>query len=360
MKKVVHLICAARPNFMKIAPLYHALVKTDWCEPLIVHVRQHASDSMGLNFLSEFNIPLQNHLALAVEVGPGTHAEQTGTSMIMYEKACKSIPPDAIVVAGDVNATMACALVGVKLGVPVVHLEAGLRSFDRSMPEEINRVVTDSVSDLLLTPSQDADWNLDDEGRPDSVRVGNIMIDTFEMLRDKIEAVPQQVCGTPYAVVTLHRPSNVDNPSKLIMLLDQIRGLADVLHVVFPVHPRTRKHLPNHFIRSAAYSRITLLDPMSYVEFMALVKNATIVITDSGGVQEETSYLGVPCATVRENTERPITMTLGTNVLIKPGEIVESARYALRGDWQKGKPIPLWDGKTAGRCVIALHKFLNK
>lgn len=346
MKKVVHLICAARPNFMKVAPLYHALVKTDWCEPVIVWVRQHTDSAMAHDFFQQFDLPVISE----------------AQAFRSYDSAlCELGRPAAVIVPGDVNASADSALTAARRGIPVVHLEAGLRSFDRSMPEEVNRIVIDSVSDLLLTPSYDADANLVPlrDSQDCTVEcVGNIMIDTFEMLREKIEAVP--IREDLYAVVTLHRPSNVDDPGELIELLDQIRGVADLLPVVFPVHPRTCKQLPNHFIRSASFANIDLRNPMPYVEFMALVKKATIVITDSGGIQEETSYLGVPCATVRENTERPVTVYRGTNALIKPHEIAESARYALAGQWKTGLPIPLWDGKTADRCVTALHKFLNK
>lgn len=356
--KIVHLICAARPNFMKVAPLYHALKNTTWCEPVLVWGEQHQDNSMSWGFLNEFG--LANVGALTFPIGAGTHAQQTGNAMVGYEVVCKERWPDAAVVVGDVNATMACALVAAKLGIPVVHLEAGLRSFDRSMPEEINRVVTDAVSNLHLAPSQGACENLIDEGA-DSGRienVGNIMIDAFEMLRPQIEAVPKR--EGPYAVVTLHRPSNVDNKDKLIELLDEIREVAFELPVVFPMHPRTYKRVleSGELPWLDINNRIEYFNPRPYVEFMALVKNATIVITDSGGVQEETSYLGVPCATVRENTERPVTLTHGTNVLIKPDGIVGAAQLALRAEWRKGRPIPLWDGKTAGRCVAALQRFL--
>lgn len=330
--KVVHLIAACRPNFMKIAPLYHALKKTDWCIPRIIYTGQHTGYAMSGQLMEQFGI---------------TPWDDDGEAA------------DAVVVPGDVRDARKAAVAAARSGVPVVHLEAGLRSGDISMPEEVNRIVIDHVSSLLLTPSDDATKNLLKEGLTCGVaEVGNIMIDAFEMLREKIEAVPKR--EGPYAVVTLHRPSNVDDPEVLRVLLSKVAALTRELPVVFPVHPRTFKRIDD----LGSYGSVWLTNhaefrpPLPYIEFMALVKNATIVITDSGGVQEETSYLGVPCATVRENTERPITISHGTNELIKSSQIAESAKKALAGKWKKGAPIPLWDGHTAERCVTALEKFL--
>lgn len=338
--KIVHLICAARPNFMKVAPLYHALRATDWCEPVIVWVRQHTDAKMANDFFHQLNLP-------------------AAPCFESYESALRFIArPAAAIVPGDVNAAADSAIAAARRGIPVVHLEAGLRSFDRSMPEEINRVAMDAISDVLLTPSEDADFNLSREGiwGSDQVcRVGNIMIDTFEMLRPQIEAVPRR--EGPYAVVTLHRPSNVDDPEKLRELIDEVWRLSQQMPVVFPVHPRTRKGV--EALNLNLLPNIDLRPPLPYVEFMALVKGATIVITDSGGVQEETSYLSVPCATVRENTERPITISHGTNELIEPRHIVPVAMQALRGEWKRGSRIPLWDGKTAERIVPILKQFLH-
>lgn len=345
---------------MKVAPLYHALKKTDWCEPVVVYTGQHYDDNMAGAFIRDLGLPEGNG-TVSLACSAGTHAQNTGDTMICYEHTVKISRPDAIVVVGDVDATMACALVGAKAGIPVVHLEAGLRSFDWSMPEEINRVVVDSVSSLLLTPdkiSHERFRNTDGKPHSQAHCVGNIMIDAFEMLRPQIEAAAKR--PGPYAVVTLHRPSNVDNKDKLIELLDEVRALAQKLTVFFPVHPRTYRqiHAAGELPWLGIDIRIKCSPPLPYVKFMGLVKNATIVITDSGGVQEETSYLGIPCATVRENTERPITISHGTNELIKPSQIVESAQKALMGNWKKGVPIPLWDGHTAERCVAALQRFL--
>jgi UDP-N-acetylglucosamine 2-epimerase (non-hydrolysing) len=359
-RKVVHLIAAARPNFMKVAPLCHALGRESWCTPQVVHTGQHYDANMSDAFFRDLRLPEPAH---TLEVGSGTHAEQTGRTMIAYEAVCAARRPDAIVVVGDVNATAACALVGAKLWIPVVHLEAGLRSRDRRMPEEINRLVTDAIADLLWTPSRDADANLMAEGIPREKIdcIGNIMIDSFEMLRSRIESADArarlQVEGTPYAVVTLHRPSNVDERGPLQELVTTLTAVSRELTVVFAVHPRTRKRLEEFGLLEplSAASAIRLTEPLGYVEFMNLVIGSTIAITDSGGVQEETTYLGIPCATLRENTERPITVTQGTNRLVKPRELVEVAREALAGRWPRGQRPEFWDGHTAARAAQSLR-----
>ena len=359
--KVVHLIAAARPNFMKVAPLYHALARESWCAPRIVHTGQHYDANMSDAFFRDLRLPEPAH---HLEVGSGTHAEQTGRTMIAYEMVCTTERPDAIVVVGDVNATAACALVGTKLWIPVVHLEAGLRSRDRRMPEEINRLVTDAIADLLWTPSADADANLIGEGVPREKIdcIGNIMIDSFEMLRTRIEAADARerlkVDGSPYAVVTLHRPSNVDEREKLAELVAALVALSKDLTVVFAVHPRTRKRLEEFSLLAAITKApgIRVTEPLGYVEFMNLVIRSTVAITDSGGVQEETTYLGIPCATLRENTERPITITEGTNRLVQPADLVAAAREALSGRWAKGMRPALWDGHTAERAAQSLRR----
>jgi UDP-N-acetylglucosamine 2-epimerase (non-hydrolysing) len=360
--KTVHLIAAARPNFMKVAPLFHALSRESWCRAQIVHTGQHYDANMSEAFFRDLRLPEPAH---HLGVGSGTHAEQTGRTMMAYEEVCRQERPAAIVVVGDVNATAACAMVGAKLWIPVVHLEAGLRSRDRRMPEEINRIVTDAISDVLWTPSEDADANLIAEGVPAARidRIGNIMIDSFEMLRTKIEAAngPARLnLAPPFAVVTLHRPSNVDERGTLAALVQTLVELSGVLTVVFAVHPRTARRLEEHGLLAAltASERIRLTEPLGYVEFMSLVTGCTLAITDSGGLQEETSYLGIPCVTLRENTERPITVTQGTNRLLKPAEVPGAAREALAGRWPKGGRIPLWDGRAAERAAESLRKRL--
>jgi UDP-N-acetylglucosamine 2-epimerase (non-hydrolysing) len=356
----VHLIAAARPNFMKIAPLYHALARSGWCEPRIVHTGQHYDANMSDAFFRDLKMP-DPHVHL--NVGSGSHAEQTGGVMIAYEKVANAEKPDWIVVVGDVNSTAACAMVGAKLWIKVVHLEAGLRSRDRRMPEEINRLVTDAISDLLWTPSRDADANLMAEGVPaERIEcIGNIMIDSYEMMRPAIEADGTRkslgLAGKPYAVVTLHRPSNVDTAGPLGQLVAQLLAASRQLDLVFPIHPRTRKKLAEFGLLSKLESAgsIRLLDPLGYVPFMNLVTGALAAITDSGGVQEETTYLGIPCLTLRENTERPVTVTEGSNRLIKVEGLSAAVTTVMSGAWPKGRRPDAWDGHTADRAVASLR-----
>lgn len=363
MKIKVNLIAAARPNFMKIAPLYHAMAATDWCQPILIHTGQHYDKNMSDTFFEDLRIPKPDY---HLNVGSGSHAEQTGGVMMAYEKVVLEDRPDWIVVAGDVNSTLACGLVGSKLWIPVAHLEAGLRSGDRRMPEEINRIVTDRIADLLWTPSMDGNENLYQEGVAiDKVDlVGNIMIDSFEMMRDKIDAdntaVNLGLAESDFAVVTMHRPSNVDQQSVLSLIVSQLLSIAKDLDLIFPIHPRTRQKLIEFNLLASLENaeHIHVVDPLGYIQFMNLVTKAKLVITDSGGIQEETTYLGIPCLTLRENTERPITISHGTNQLIQPDVLEAKVSEVLAGNWKQGVRPELWDGATAPRVVDSLQKHL--
>ena len=365
MKKFkIHLVAAARPNFMKVAPLYHALKSEPWSDPVIVHTGQHYDLSMSDVFFQDLGLPAP-HIHLGV--GKGTHAEQTGQVMMAYEKILFEVRPDLVVVVGDVNSTVACTLSAVKLGVPVAHLEAGLRSFDRKMPEEINRLVTDALADILWTPSPDGDTNLMREGIPaEKIQlVGNIMIDSLEMLREKIEREETlknlHLSRRKYAVVTLHRPSNVDSPEMLKKLCETLVEVSALIPLVFPVHPRTRKCIERAGLSDnlAKTRNLLLLEPLSYRRFMNLVFNCRLAITDSGGIQEETTYLGVPCLTLRSNTERPITLTRGTNQLCEIEELMFKVKSVLSKPEITLPKIELWDGRTATRVVLSIKKYFG-
>jgi UDP-N-acetylglucosamine 2-epimerase (non-hydrolysing) len=359
---LLHLIAAARPNFMKVAPLYHALAETGWADPVIVHTGQHYDINMSDAFFKDLRLP---EPGIHLGVGSGSHAEQAGQVMIAYEKVLFREKPDLIVVVGDVNSTMAVTLTAVKLGLPVGHLEAGLRSFDRTMPEEINRLVTDALADVLWTPSPDADENLRTEGvsREKIFLVGNIMIDSLEMLRPVIEkhAVFPELGLTEreYGLVTLHRPSNVDDRNSLEAICRALAAAARNIPLVFPVHPRTRKNLLAHGLMDSLQSApgIHLLEPMNYVRFMNLVFHCGLVITDSGGIQEETTYLGIPCLTMRPNTERPITIEQGTNRLCSTESLLHEVSNIIGRPAGRLPVIELWDGKTAKRVVRTIENM---
>ena len=360
----IFLVAAARPNFMKIAPLYHALIKEEWADLKIIHTGQHYDINMSDSFFHDLLLP-NPHINL--EIGSGTHAEQTGRVMIAFEKELLKEKPDLIIVVGDVNSTMACTIAASKLRVKVAHLEAGLRSFDRTMPEELNRLVTDALADILWTPSPDADRNLINEGViPSRIsRVGNIMIDSLELLRTKIESENEMknynIQPREYAVTTIHRPSNVDSREQLNKLCNILNMISKKIKLLLPLHPRTRTRLKEFGLDNSLKSnnRIIITEPLSYIKFMHLVFHAKFVVTDSGGIQEETTYLGIPCLTLRENTERPITIEQGTNSLTNLSSVLMDIEEILHGKYKKGTVPELWDGKTAGRVVDDIIKHFN-
>jgi len=357
-------VVGARPNFMKIAPVVEAMREARLPQYL-VHTGQHYDRKMSSLFFEELGIPVPD---INLEVGSGSQAVQTAEMLLRFEPVVLDTKPDLVVVVGDVNSTMACTLVAVKLGIPVAHIEAGLRSFDRSMPEEINRLVTDSLSDLLFVSEPSGLDNLRSEGVPNEKVhfVGNVMIDT--LLRHRESARKSGVrerlgvdSGRRYALVTLHRPSNVDDLPRLAGLLCALDELARELPVVFPIHPRTRKNAMDAGF-GPELGRLVTTDPLGYLEFLNLMSNAQVVITDSGGVQEETTVLGVPCLTVRENTERPATIACGTNRLVgtDPDVMLRAAREALHGPRPESKLPALWDGNAARRIVDVLMRTLSR
>ncbi|MEX2658816.1 MAG: UDP-N-acetylglucosamine 2-epimerase (non-hydrolyzing) [Acidimicrobiales bacterium] len=346
-------MAGARPNFMKIKPVLDALERRE-VETCLVHTGQHYDRSMSDVFFQELGIREPDH---QLEVGSGSHAEQTGRVMAAFEPLVDKVRPDVVVVAGDVNSTMACAIVAAKAGPLVAHVEAGLRSRDWTMPEEVNRVVTDRVSDLLLAPSPDAVDNLEAEGyRDDQIRlVGNVMVDTLLVNLDRARGRPvlARLGVEPgrYGLVTLHRPANVDDPATLAELMGALGTIGGELPLVFPAHPRTRERLAT----LGDVPGLRPVDPLGYLDFVALEAQAAVVFTDSGGVQEETTVLGVPCLTLRENTERPITITDGTNVLVgrETDRIVAEARRVLRDGVAARRPA-LWDGLAGERIAEEL------
>ena len=352
-------VAGARPNFMKIAPVMAALVETGIATQLL-HTGQHYDTAMSDGFFADLGIPRPDH---HLEVGSGSHAVQTAEVMKRFEPVLESVQPQAVLVVGDVNSTIACALVAAKRGVRVIHVEAGLRSYDRSMPEEINRVLTDQISDLLFTTERSALANLQREGI-DVARVefvGNVMIDTLH--RNLERAVPAaRTLGTTlpqYAVLTLHRPSNVDDAATLAALLDVVGELNRRLPVVIPLHPRTRGNI-ERFGLTAKLDGLHILPPVGYLEMLGLMRDARLVLTDSGGIQEETTALGVPCLTLRENTERPITIAEGTNTLVgASSDAIRAAFNDVMTNGGKAGRIPeYWDGRAAMRIAHTLQGWL--
>ena len=358
--RVINIV-GARPNLPKIAPLIREMQRHPEIEPLLVHTGQHYDENLSNIFFRQMGIP-EPHINLGV--GSGTHAEQTAEILRRIEPILFERQPDLVLVVGDVNSTIAVSLAAVKMGIPVAHVEAGLRSFDRSMPEEINRVLTDALATYLFATEDDAVDNLIREGRPREFihLVGNVMIDS---LLHFLPFAQQSRIGDElglrggkgwksFGVLTLHRPSNVDSTEKLAELLGAIDAVAQQMPIVFPVHPRTQQRLSQGGIKH--HPQLRLIQPLGYLDFLCLLSKATLALTDSGGIQEETTVLGVPCLTLRENTERPITVSQGTNVLVgtNPSKIVAATEQILRGDRKRGRTPPLWDGHTAERIVEIL------
>ncbi len=352
----IHLIGAARPNFMKIAPLYHELKKENSLDIKLIHTGQHYDKNMSESFFIDLNLPKPDFY---LGIGGGNHSEQVGKTMIEYEKICVEDKPDLVIVVGDVNATMACSIAAKKLGLKVAHLEAGIRSFDMTMPEEINRRVTDSIVDYYWTPSVDANENLVREG-VDSNKielVGNIMIDSFEMKKNEISSSKflddLGLKKKEFVVATFHRPSNVDSEEKLDQLIKVLKDVSSSFKIVIPLHPRTKSNLERYdkyeFLESL--TNILIVEPLSYINFMSLVVNAKLVLTDSGGVQEETTYLNIPCLTFRDNTERPITVKDGSNTLVNFDNYKRYYSEVLNGVYKTSKIPVLWDGKTSSRIL---------
>ena len=348
---VFHIV-GARPNFMKVAPVMNALKTRKHVVQTLVHTGQHYDANMSDVFFEQLGIPAPD---VNLAVGSGTHARQTSEIMTRFEPVLLERRPDLVLVYGDVNSTVATALVCAKLGVRVGHVEAGLRSFDRTMPEEINRLVTDQLADLLFTPSEDGDVNLQKEGiaAEKIFRVGNVMIDSLVKLLPAAQLQNRNGLPERYALVTLHRPANVDDSIILKRILQSLLEVSHDLSVIFPAHPRTRKRIADFGLHA---DQLQILDPLSYLEFLAMQSRATVVITDSGGIQEETTYLGVPCLTLRENTERPITVSLGTNVLVgrDPEKLRSELARILAGQAKKGTIPPLWDGHAGARIAALL------
>jgi UDP-N-acetylglucosamine 2-epimerase (non-hydrolysing) len=360
----VALIAGARPNFVKIAALKRALCERGGFDVIVVNTGQHYDDEMSTMFLRQLEIGQPD---IDLNVGSGSHAVQTARIMVTFDSFLDDTSIDMAVVVGDVNSTIACSLTAVKRAVPVAHVEAGLRSRDWRMPEEINRLVTDTLSSLLFTPSRDADENLKREGHPeDSIHfVGNVMVDTLLRFRDRAlesDVLKRlEVRAGEYAVLTLHRPDNVDEAGAFSGMLDAVARIAHDIPIVYPMHPRSSKMMIELGLidRAESTAGLRLTGPMSYLEFIGLASRAMFVMTDSGGVQEETTVLGVPCLTLRPNTERPITITEGTNRLVgtDPGKIVEAAALVMSGRWDAPGHVPeLWDGRAAERIADVLSE----
>lgn len=356
-------VAGARPNFMKIAPLMHEFKKHASIEALLVHTGQHYDENMSKLFFRDLDIPEPD---IHLEVGSGTHAQQTAEIMKRFEPVLQKEKPDIVLVVGDVNSTIACALVASKMGIKVAHVEAGLRSFDRTMPEEINRILTDAISDYLFITEQSAYKNLINEGvdKHKIHFVGNVMIDTLFQHKEKAEKSKildeLKLQRGEYAVLTLHRPSNVDDPKVFGGIMEAIEEISTHIKVIFPIHPRTRRMLDDYFqfanspIRKFAHLKI--IEPLGYLDFLKLMSEAKLVLTDSGGMQEETTILDIPCITLRNNTERPVTVAQGTNTIVGTDrqKILHETLHKLKSGNHNRKPPKFWDGNAASRIVNIL------
>ncbi len=363
--RVVNIV-GARPNLMKIAPLIENMNLFSDIEQTLIHTGQHYDEKMSQIFFEELNIPKPD---VYLGIGSGSHAEQTAKAMLALEPMLLERQPDIVIVVGDVNSTLAAAITSAKLDIPVAHVEAGLRSSDRTMPEEINRIVTDALADLLFTTSRDAGKNLQDEGiaKKKIFFVGNVMIDTLEKYRSKAKKLntPSKLGLRPqqYALLTLHRPSNVDVPHAFEGILDALVTIQREIPILFPAHPRTIHRIEEFGFEEKlkAASNLQIIEPLGYLAFLDLMMHAKLVLTDSGGIQEETTMLGIPCLTLRENTERPVTVTEGTNLVIgtESARIIRETRQILDGDVLVGSTPELWDGNAAARIVDVLRRYFS-
>ncbi len=363
--KIISVV-GARPNFMKIAPLAHAMRRVNGIEHVIVHTGQHYDEKMSGSFFKQLGIPRPK---INLEVGSGSHAKQTAEVMARFETILLKHKPDLVIVVGDVNSTMACTIVAKKLWIPVAHVEAGLRSFDRKMPEEINRLVTDCICDIWFTTSPEAKKHLMKEGVPSSriFFVGNVMIDTLFANRKTAEQSDAlrrfKVYKRNYVLVTLHRPSNVDSRESLLKIMKALKIIQKKLPVIFPVHPRTHTNIKKFLSKRelGEFSSVAFSEPLGYFDFLNLMQYAKVVLTDSGGIQEETTALGVACLTLRKNTERPITITQGTNILVGTDtkRIIREAEKVINGKTKKGRCPKYWDGRASERIVKTIQ-LLNR
>lgn len=365
MKKVISVV-GARPNFMKVAPIHRAFQKySNTIEHLIVHTGQHYDTNMSDSFFNDLNLPEPNYF---LGVGSGSHAVQTAKIMVEFEKILLDEKPDLVLVVGDVNSTVACSLTAVKMGIKVAHIEAGLRSYDRAMPEEVNRLATDAISDYCFLTEPSGMMNLKSEGFDETKMffVGNTMIDSLEFATEKSkeQEIYSKYEKGSYALLTMHRPSNVDDKDQLTEMVETFLEIAKDIKIVFPVHPRTKNSLEKFGLKEKLENEqnIDLLGPLGYLDFLAMMQKAKFVLTDSGGIQEETTKLLVPCITLRTSTERPITITQGTNSLINPKKdlILEEVQKVLSGNFKKGTVPELWDGKASDRiCEIISNLLYN-